>query len=76
MSVNLAGTGSGNGTSDSPAISADGSVVAYRSFASNLHALDTNSSYDIYARKLDAGVTELVSLGSTGVASGGGSTVL
>ena len=51
-------------------ISADGSVVAYRSSASDLHALDTNSSYDIYARKLVTGVTDLVSLGSTGVASG------
>jgi hypothetical protein len=70
VSVNSAGTGSGNNTSDSPVMSADGSVVAYRSSASDLHALDTNSSYDIYVRNLVSNSTELASVNLMGTASG------
>ncbi len=67
VSVNSAGTGSGSGTSDSPAMSADGSVVAFRSSAKNLSALNVNNKYEVYARNLVSGTTQLVSLNSTGV---------
>lgn len=73
VSVSSAGTGSGNGTSDSPAISADGNVVAFRSNATNLHPLDTVTGSDIFARNLSTGTTYLVSVNSAGTAGGGNS---
>jgi len=48
LSVNSAGTGSGNGSSDVPVISADGKVVAFRSFASNLVGTDNNGVADVF----------------------------
>ena len=50
MSVNSAGTSSGNEDSDSAVISADGSVVAFRSDASNLVSSDSNGKSDIFAK--------------------------
>jgi outer membrane protein assembly factor BamB len=73
-SLNKDGTGSGNGGSDSPVISADGAVVAFRSFASNLHALDTNTIGDIFARNLTTATTHLVSLNKDGTGSGNDSS--
>jgi hypothetical protein len=70
VSVNSVGTGSGNGTSDSPVISADGNVVAFHSTASNLNPLDTSTGSDIYARNLSAGTTYLVSINSTDTGGG------
>jgi hypothetical protein len=70
VSLNKDGTGSGNDSSDSPVISADGAVVAFRSFASNLHALDTNTIADIFARNLTTATTHLVSLNKDGTGSG------
>ncbi|PYU86903.1 MAG: hypothetical protein DMG08_29045, partial [Acidobacteria bacterium] len=52
VSVNNAGTGSGNSFSDSPVISADGRFVAFRSGASNLVANDTNGNFDVFVRSL------------------------
>jgi Tol biopolymer transport system component len=48
-------------------ISADGRFVAFASWASNLVAGDTNSSYDIFMRDRQSGTTERVSVDSGGV---------
>jgi Tol biopolymer transport system component len=50
LSTNAAGTDSGNNASEVLAISADGRVVVFASYASNLTALaDTNNDEDIFA---------------------------
>jgi Calx-beta domain/WD40-like Beta Propeller Repeat len=72
VSVNAAGTASGNGVSLFPFISADGSVVSFRSTASDLAANDTNGLTDVFARCLKTGVTSLVSVNAAGTASGSG----
>lgn len=48
VSINPAGTSAGNGESIRPVISADGSVVAFTSRASNLVGSDTNESSDTF----------------------------
>ena len=50
-----------NDHSLTPAISADGSVVAFRSTATNLVATDGDASNDIYVRDLTAATTRLLS---------------
>jgi Tol biopolymer transport system component len=50
-----------------PAISADGSIVAFASRATNLVAGDTNGVADIFVHDLNAGTTERVSVTSSGV---------
>jgi Tol biopolymer transport system component len=49
ISLSASGT-QGNGASDWPAMSADGSVIAFESDATNLVAGDTNASTDIFVR--------------------------
>ena len=61
VSVNHAGSGGGNGSSFTPAISADGRFVAFDSFASDLVANDTNGLRDVFVRDLQLGITTLVS---------------
>ena len=56
----------GNDDSLSPAISADGSCVAFTSRASNLVTGDTNGVLDIFVRDLVAGTTERVSVATGG----------
>ena len=52
----------GNSHSDAPSINADGSIVAFMSFATNLVAGTGDESYsNIYVRYLLTGITELVS---------------
>jgi Tol biopolymer transport system component len=70
LSVDSAGI-EGNGDSALPAISADGSIVAYFSNASNLVAGDLNGTYDIFVRDCGAGTTERVSVDSIGVEGNG-----
>lgn len=72
VSVNRAGTGPGNGASQTPVISADGRFVAFASRASDLVDGDTNGLSDVFVRDLVAGTTRLVSraFGSTGSAGG------
>jgi Tol biopolymer transport system component len=65
VSATPAGT-SGNGTSLEPALSADGSLVAFRSSASDLVTGDSNDRLDIFVRDLTSGTTELVSVASDG----------
>ncbi len=64
------GSGPGDGASDEPSLSRDGSVVAFASDATNLVAGDANDHKDVFRRALtDGSATELVSLRN------GGSTV-
>src|SRR5438093_10108146 len=74
-SVNGAGTGSGNGFSAFPAISADGRFVAFESDASDLVANDTNGNVeDVFVRDLKTGTTALVSVNGAGTGSGNGAS--
>lgn len=66
VSVSSTGAG-GNGASLYPAISGDGSVVAYVSEATNLVPGDTNGSRDVFARVRATNTTQLVSVGAGGV---------
>ncbi|HXT39066.1 MAG TPA: hypothetical protein VN887_03495 [Candidatus Angelobacter sp.] len=70
VSFNHERTGSGNGASDSPSISADGRFVTYRSAASDLVAGDSNDQTDIFVFDRLAGTNTLVSLNQTGAAPG------
>lgn len=54
--------GDGNGPSDTPAISADGRYVVFRSAAGNLVVDDLNFQWDIFRRDLQSGITERVSV--------------
>ncbi len=56
-----------NGRSSDPAISANGRFVAFSSMATNLVAGDNNGSYDTFVYDRDTGLTELISVSSTGV---------
>ncbi len=58
-----------NGDSSSPSISADGSLVAYASQASNMSLLDLNGAQDIYVKNTGTGLLSLVLSGSGGVVS-------
>lgn len=71
VSANTSGTGGGNGTSMNPSISADGQVVVYQSYATNLQNAvpDTNGELDIFARNLTTGVTKLVTTNAAGTAA-------
>lgn len=62
-----------NGASRYATISADGRSVAFQSSASNLVPGDTNFLTDVFVRDLKLGVTERVSVSSTGVEANGGS---
>ena len=76
VSVNDLGTDSGNGFSTRPVISADGTKVAFISFASNLGSTDTNGTFDVYVRDLTMGTTTLVSVNDSGTDSGNGFSTL
>jgi hypothetical protein len=70
VSVDSAGV-EGNDFSDLPAISADGSCVAFESWASNFDANDTDFTTDVFVHDLASGVTEWVSRASPPQWSGG-----
>jgi Tol biopolymer transport system component len=65
VSIATAGTGANDRALD-PAISADGSRIAFQSAASNLVRGDANTATDIFVRDRVAGTTERVSLSSAG----------
>lgn len=68
------GTGSeANGGSDEPALSRDGSIVAFSSTASNLVTGDTNGTQDIFVRDRNSGATELISVATSGALANGAS---
>jgi len=70
VSSNAAGTGSGNGESSDPSISADGRYVAFESEANDLVAHDTNGVFDVFVRDLWTQMTSLVSVNKDGTDSG------
>ena len=61
LSLNSAGTGSGNQESFNPTMSANGRVVVFQTFASNLSGIDNNNQPDVFARDLQTGTLHLVS---------------
>jgi Tol biopolymer transport system component len=56
----------GNGDSDAPAMSGDGSSVAFWSTATNLVTGDTGGHADVFVRDRVSGMTERVSVNSAG----------
>jgi hypothetical protein len=68
VSVNVAGTASGDDYSTNPSISGDGTIVSFTSRAADLVATDTNGVADVFYRTIAAAtpVTTLVSLRVTG----------
>jgi hypothetical protein len=66
VSVNLAGTGGGNGNSLPTGISTNGRYALFESSASDLVAGDTNNISDVFIRDMVAGVTVLVSAATNG----------
>jgi len=73
ISVNVAGTAAGNGTSDDPVVSANGQVIAFISTATDLVTLsDANANYDVFIQDLATGANELISvnIAGTGAANG------
>ncbi len=58
--------GETNGWSDFPVASADGSVIAFDSFASNFVTNDGNGFRDVFVRDLNAGTFVLASVGTNG----------
>jgi hypothetical protein len=73
VSVNSAGTGTGDRSSESPQISANGRFVVFVSGATNLDAGAVSAGGDVFVRDLQAGVTRLLSVDSSGTAGAGGS---
>jgi hypothetical protein len=63
----------GNFSSISPAISADGRIVVFGSFANNLVAGDWNFQADIFVHDRSTGITERVSVDSSGAEGNGNS---
>ena len=55
-----------NSVSTIPSLSSDGQTLVFASFASNLVAGDTNGHWDVFVRDLQTGVTERVSVSSSG----------
>jgi Tol biopolymer transport system component len=64
----------GDGHSFYPALSADGRYVAFGSWASNLVPGDTNDTFDVFVRDLQAGITRRVNVGPGGVEANLGGT--
>ena len=69
VSINTAGTTTGNGTSGGGSITSDGRYVAFTSEASNLIAND-NAIRDVFLRDLQAGTTIRLSTNAAGTAGG------
>jgi len=75
VSVNAAGTGTGNGVSTDPVVSADGRFVAFTSSASDLVAGDTNKASDVFVRDMLSGSTALASVTTNGAGGNGDSSL-
>jgi Tol biopolymer transport system component len=72
VSVDNSGT-EGNDDSDIPSISSDGRYVAFRSYAYNLVAGDTNNASDVFVHDRQTGTTTRVSVDSSGTEGNGDS---
>jgi Tol biopolymer transport system component len=73
LSVNLSGTGGGNGDSFPTGLSTNGQYALFESDANNLVAGDTNNAMDIFVRDVVNGATLLVSVGTNGGCGNGAS---
>jgi Tol biopolymer transport system component len=62
----------GFGCGANPAISADGTKVAFISDGANLVRHDSNGAYDVFLRDMTTGVTQRVSVTSKGAQTNGG----
>ncbi len=71
VSVNLAGTGGGNGDSIPMDISTNGQFALFESTADNLVPGDANGNRDVFIRDLAHGTTTLVSVNTKGVSGNG-----
>lgn len=60
-----------NSNSEKAEISADGTAIAFISYAGNLVASDVNNNWDVFVHEVATGVTTLVSVSSGGVQSNG-----
>lgn len=67
------GGGPGNAFSFDPAISADGTVVAFGSAATDLIPSDTNGAWDVFAYTVASGAIQSVSRNGLGIPSNGDS---
>ncbi len=72
VSVSSSGV-EGNALSSVPSLSADGRLVAFRSFASNLTPNDTNFAEDVFLHDTTTGITRMIS-GAVGGAQGNGNS--
>jgi Tol biopolymer transport system component len=70
VSVNQAGTASGNGSSGLPSMTPDGRFVVFLSAAEDLVAGDTNKVQDVFVRDMQANTTALVTVNTSGAAAG------
>jgi len=73
VSVNLSGTGGGNGDSTPSTLSTNGRYAVFESSASDLVPGDTNNVADVFVRDLVAGTTLLVSVSTNGGSANGAS---
>jgi hypothetical protein len=73
ISVNLSGTGGGNGDSLPRGISTNGYYVLFESVASDLMANDTNNASDVFVRDLQSGTTMFASTSLSAEAANGSS---
>ena len=73
LSVSGSG-GQANGPSFRPSISAQGGIVAFDSYATNLVPGDTNGGFDVFVRNRTANTTRRISIGPGGVQANGEST--
>ena len=73
VSVNAAGTDAADSLSFDHSVSADGTVIAFTSTASDLVAGDGNGTRDVFVRDLTAGTTLLVSRNASGQSATGNS---
>lgn len=66
VSVNLAGSGGGNGDSFATGISSNGQYAVFESSAGDLVSGDTNNASDVFVRDVVNGTTTLVSVSTNG----------
>lgn len=73
VSVNLAGTDSGDAYSFPGALSADGNIAFFESRSSDLTSIpDGNTTVDVFVRDMAAGITTLISTNVDGTAAADG----
>ena len=68
--ISAGSNGRGNGESENPSFSTDGTKLAFQSRASDLVANDTNDRADVFVEDLATGALTLVSVGSNGQGNG------